>query len=104
MVDNYVVTELIGEGSFGKVYRGRRKFTGQAVALKFIVKDGKKKKELQALISEVEILQKLKHPNIIQMLDVFETKSEICVVTELAQGELFDVLEDDKVTYNQFQE
>ncbi|GAB5370369.1 hypothetical protein AAMO2058_001486800 [Amorphochlora amoebiformis] len=95
-MENYVITELIGEGSFGKVYKGRRRFTGKAVAMKFIVKLGKKEKDLQALLSEVEILQKLQHPNIIQMLDVFETKSEICVVTELAQGELFDVLEDDK--------
>eukprot|EP00466_Bigelowiella_natans_P014978 jgi/Bigna1/57040/fgenesh1_pm.2_\ len=95
-MDKYVITELVGEGSFGKVYKGRRKYTGRAVALKFIVKLGKKEKDLKALQSEVKILQKLRHPNIIQMLDVFETKNEICVVTELAQGELFDVLEDDK--------
>eukprot|EP00472_Partenskyella_glossopodia_P008496 CAMPEP_0197536986 /NCGR_PEP_ID=MMETSP1318-20131121/55494_1 /TAXON_ID=552666 /ORGANISM="Partenskyella glossopodia, Strain RCC365" /LENGTH=1269 /DNA_ID=CAMNT_0043095029 /DNA_START=175 /DNA_END=3985 /DNA_ORIENTATION=- len=95
-MENYVITDLIGEGSFGKVYKGRRKYTGKAVALKFIVKLGKQEKDLQALLSEVEILQKLKHPNIIQMLDVFETRNEICVVTELAQGELFHILEDDK--------
>eukprot|EP00468_Gymnochlora_sp_CCMP2014_P013552 CAMPEP_0167746712 /NCGR_PEP_ID=MMETSP0110_2-20121227/3866_1 /TAXON_ID=629695 /ORGANISM="Gymnochlora sp., Strain CCMP2014" /LENGTH=1248 /DNA_ID=CAMNT_0007631509 /DNA_START=186 /DNA_END=3929 /DNA_ORIENTATION=- len=64
--------------------------------MKFIVKLGKKEKDLQALLSEVNILRNLRHPNIIQMLDVFETKNEICVVTELAHGELFDVLEDDK--------
>nr|GEV94362.1 serine/threonine-protein kinase TIO [Tanacetum cinerariifolium] len=28
-VENYHVIELVGEGSFGKVYKGRRKFTGQ---------------------------------------------------------------------------
>ncbi len=33
------MTELIGEGSFGKVYKARRIFTGQSVALKFIVKN-----------------------------------------------------------------
>ncbi|KAI3796618.1 hypothetical protein L1987_39296 [Smallanthus sonchifolius] len=69
-VDNYHVIELVGEGSFGKVYKGRRKLTGQ-------------------------ILKKLKHENIIQMLDSFETRHEFCVVTELAQGELFEILEDD---------
>ena len=30
------------------------------------------------------------------MLDYFETENEICVVTEFAQGELFDILEDDR--------
>lgn len=28
-VENYHVIELVGEGSFGKVYKGRRKNTGQ---------------------------------------------------------------------------
>ena len=28
-IENYHVVELVGEGSFGKVYKGRRKFTGQ---------------------------------------------------------------------------
>ncbi len=35
-MENYHVLELVGEGSFGKVYKGRRKHTGQIVALKFI--------------------------------------------------------------------
>ena len=39
---------------------------------------------------------RLKHDNIIAMVDSFETKSEFCVVTEFAQGELFEVLEDDQ--------
>lgn len=30
-VENYHVIELVGEGSFGKVYKGRRKFTGQVI-------------------------------------------------------------------------
>ena len=34
---------------------------------------------------EIEILRTLRHPNIILMLDWFETKEEICVVTEFAQ-------------------
>ncbi|KAK9051496.1 hypothetical protein SSX86_028123 [Deinandra increscens subsp. villosa] len=95
-VENYHVTELVGEGSFGKVYKGRRKFTGQIVAMKFISKHGRTEKEIQNLRQEIEILRKLKHENIIQMLDSFESPQEFCVVTEFAQGELFEVLEDDE--------
>ena len=40
-MDAYHVLERVGEGSFGKVFRGRRRFTGQIVALKFISKGGK---------------------------------------------------------------
>ncbi|XP_010671457.2 serine/threonine-protein kinase TIO isoform X1 [Beta vulgaris subsp. vulgaris] len=95
-VENYHVIELVGEGSFGKVYKGRRKYTGQTVAMKFIMKHGKSDKDLHNLRQEIEILRKLKHENIIEMLDSFETAQEFCVVTEFAQGELFEVLEDDK--------
>jgi len=28
-VEDYHVIELVGEGSFGRVYKGRRKYTGQ---------------------------------------------------------------------------
>ncbi|KAI5396906.1 hypothetical protein KIW84_062943 [Lathyrus oleraceus] len=95
-VENYHVIELVGEGSFGKVYKGRRKHTGQTVAMKFIMKHGKTEKDIHNLRQEIEILRKLKHGNIIQMLDSFESPQEFCVVTEFAQGELFEIIEDDK--------
>jgi serine/threonine protein kinase len=52
-LDDYHILERIGEGSFGKVYRGRRKFTGHVVALKFVYKRGKSAKDLQGLRQEV---------------------------------------------------
>ena len=94
-LQKYCVLEMIGEGSFGKVYKGRRRYTGQIVALKFISKRGKSKKDTRNLRSEIEILRKLNHENIILMLDAFETRKEFVVVTEFAQGELFQILEDD---------
>uniref|UniRef100_A0A7S3VLZ8 non-specific serine/threonine protein kinase n=1 Tax=Dunaliella tertiolecta TaxID=3047 RepID=A0A7S3VLZ8_DUNTE len=95
-MDHYHVIDLIGEGSFGKVYKGRRKCTGQITAMKFIMKHGKSEKDIKNLRQEIEILRQLRHENIIQMLDSFETKTDFCVVTEFAQGELFEILEDDQ--------
>ena len=93
---DYHIIELVGEGSFGKVYKARRKYTGQIVAMKFIAKHGKTDKDIKSLRQEIEILRGLRHDNIIAMVDSFETKAEFCVVTEFAQGELFEILEDDK--------
>lgn len=95
-MDNYHVLHPIGEGSFGKVFKGRRKYSGQIVALKFITKRGKTEKDLSNLRQEIDILRGLHHENIILMLDSFETPHEFCVVTEFGQGELFEILEDDK--------
>jgi fused len=94
-MENYHVLHPIGEGSFGKVFKGRRKYSGQIVALKFITKRGKTEKDLNNLRQEIEILRGLHHENIILLLDSFETPHEFCVVTEFAQGELFEILEDD---------
>lgn len=55
----------------------------------------KSEKELKNLKHEIEILRKLKHENIIELLDSYETDKEVVVVTEYADGELFGLLEDD---------
>ncbi|NXL30182.1 STK36 kinase, partial [Glaucidium brasilianum] len=94
-MEKYHVLEMIGEGSFGRVYKGRRKHSAQVVALKFISKVGRSEKELKNLQRESEIMRGLHHLNIIQMLDSFETDKEVVVVTDYAEGELFQILEDD---------
>ena len=69
-----------------QVFKGRRKHTGQITAMKFIGKHGKSEKDINALRQEIEILRQLRHENIIQMLDTFETEADFVVVMEFAQG------------------
>ena len=95
-MENYHIVELVGEGSFGKVFKARRKSCGHIVAMKFILKKGKNEKELRNLRTEIDILIKLNHDNIVSLLDAFETVNEFVVVMEFAQGELIEILEDDK--------
>ena len=44
------------------------------------------------LLQEIEILRKLRHENVILMLDHFETATEFCVVTEYAQVNLVSLV------------
>lgn len=69
-----------------QVWKARRTGSLQTVAVKLITKHGKNEKDVKNLRQEIDILRKLQHENIIQMLDAFETKSDFCVVTEFAQG------------------
>uniref|UniRef100_A0A672KX44 non-specific serine/threonine protein kinase n=1 Tax=Sinocyclocheilus grahami TaxID=75366 RepID=A0A672KX44_SINGR len=48
-----------------------------------------------SLKREIDIMRGLKHPSIVLLLDSFETEREVVVVTEYAEGELFQILEDD---------
>lgn len=45
---------------------------------------------------EIQLLKKLSHPHIINLLDAFETAEFVCMVTEFADCELFELLVDDK--------
>ncbi|CAG9768721.1 unnamed protein product [Ceutorhynchus assimilis] len=91
-MDKYEVIGTLGEGSFGRVYKAKQLSTGNFVALKVISKRGRSVKELKGFRRECEIQRDLHHPNIIQMLDSFETENEIVVITEFAPKELTGVL------------
>lgn len=68
--------------------------------MKFINKHGKSEKDIKNLRQEIGILRKLNHENIILMFDAFETDRDFCVVTEYAQGELFDILQGFESNFN----
>lgn len=63
--------------------------TNQWYAVKSIRKA--KVKKIEVLKREIEILKEVKHPNIIELVDVFEDAKYLHLVTELCTGgELFD--------------
>lgn len=64
-----------------QVFKGVKKYSGQVVAMKFITKANKNKRDLDSFRQEIVILQSLRHPNIIQMLDHYETEKEFIVIT-----------------------
>lgn len=48
--------------------------------MKFISKEGRSDKELKNLRKEIDIMRHLKHPNIVQMIDSFETEKEVIIL------------------------
>nr|QTW49372.1 fused [Plutella xylostella] len=91
-MDNYVVISFVGEGSFGRVFKAKHKESDAVVALKVIRKKGRSTKDLKNLRQECDIQRELNHPNIIRMIDSFDTESELVVVTEYAEKELHSIL------------
>ncbi|OHS97467.1 AGC family protein kinase [Tritrichomonas foetus] len=97
MFQDYDLLNMIGEGSFGRVYKARRRYTGRLVAIKLINKLGQNAEDIITLRREIDILSKVNHPNIMKMIDVFETDTNFCIVTELARGDLFQVIDDEQI-------
>lgn len=72
MVGNYVVGKQIGAGSFSTVWHARHRAHGTEVAIKEIVTARLNNKLQDSLKSEIVILQKINHPNIIRLHDMIE--------------------------------
>ena len=89
--DKYVLKELLGTGAFSEVRLADSKDKpGLMFAVKIIDKKALKGKE-DSLENEIKVLRRLKHPNIVQLLETFEDKHKVYLVMELVTGgELFD--------------
>ncbi|XP_033170388.1 serine/threonine-protein kinase fused [Drosophila mauritiana] len=87
-MNRYAVSSLVGQGSFGCVYKATRKDDSKVVAIKVISKRGRATKELKNLRRECDIQARLKHPHVIEMIESFESKTDLFVVTEFALMDL----------------
>ncbi|KAI5465865.1 kinase-like domain-containing protein [Mariannaea sp. PMI_226] len=84
----YKFGRTLGAGTYG-VVREADSPSGK-VAVKIILKRNVRGNE-QMVYDELEMLQKLKHPRIVQFVDWFESRDKFYIVTQLATGgELFD--------------
>jgi len=89
--DKYDLGKIIGRGAFSVVKEGIRKASGKKYAIKCISKKLIDKKELSLLEREIDIMKKLQHPNIIQLMEVIDTPDTLFLVLEyVSGGELFD--------------
>jgi calcium-dependent protein kinase len=88
-VKYHVDPKELGHGHYGVVRKCMDRETNQWYAIKSIRKA--KVKKIEVLKREIEILKEVKHPNIIELVDVFEDAKYLHLVTELCTGgELFD--------------
>ncbi|CAG8680007.1 27058_t:CDS:2 [Dentiscutata erythropus] len=89
----YTVSGVLGKGSFAVVRRCKDKRTNIDYALKIISKKVIKGKE-QMLTTELDVLKQVDHPNLVTLHDLFETKENVYIITDLANGgELYNQLE-----------
>ncbi|XP_070543914.1 proto-oncogene tyrosine-protein kinase receptor Ret-like isoform X2 [Ptychodera flava] len=86
---NLLFEKVIGEGEFGRVIRAQalniRGLTGYtAVAVK-MVKHGSSNNELRDLITELNLLKQVNHPNVIKLLGCCTQKGPLYVICEFCE-------------------
>ncbi|CAD8064171.1 unnamed protein product [Paramecium primaurelia] len=87
-MDQYKIVKRLGDGTYGCVYKATNINTGQTVAIKKFKKKYTSWDECVNL-REVKALQKLKHPNIIKLVEVFKEKDELNLVFEYLDKDIY---------------
>ncbi|KAF2075586.1 hypothetical protein CYY_003129 [Polysphondylium violaceum] len=86
----------IGRGGYGQVFRGN--WRGTEVAVKMLFNDNVNLKLIIDLRKEVDLLCKLRHPNIVLFMGACTEPASPCIVTEfLSRGSLANILLDETI-------
>ena len=97
----YELVELLGEGSYGSVYRARNKLNQTDVAIKILPDSGD---DLNSLKQEIEFLRRLSSPYVVSYIESYLFDAELWIVMEYcAGGSVSDLNNVTKGTFNEDQ-
>jgi calcium-dependent protein kinase len=84
--DHYDLHETIGEGALSRVRRATHKQSNNIRAVKVVRKADLEFGERRKVLEEIELLKELDHPNIGQVIEMFEDPKKMYFVNEMMQG------------------
>ena len=88
VIGNYKISQEIGHGGMGKVYKAIHLSLERVVAIKMIHPKLLSNSEMVArFYSEAKIQAKLNHPNIVTVYDFFEFEDNHYIIMEFVEGE-----------------
>ncbi|CAN7134112.1 cyclin-dependent kinase D-3 [Brassica rapa] len=97
VADRYLKQEVLGQGTYGVVFKATDTKTGETVAIKKI-RIGKHKEGVNiTALREIKMLKELKHPHIILLIDAFPHKQNLHLVFEFMETDLEGVIRDSNV-------
>lgn len=100
VTDHYILQEKLGVGKFGQVYKLTHRESGRVCAGKFY--KGRRTKEREAARKEIELMNFLHHPQLVQCLGAYDHRLEMVMVMEyIAGGELFERIVDDNFEHTE---
>ncbi|KAF6736288.1 Myosin light chain kinase, smooth muscle [Oryzias melastigma] len=100
VTDHYILQEKLGMGKFGLVFKLTHKETGHVCAGKFY--KGRRAAEREAARREIELMNHLHHPKLVQCLAAYDHKPEMVMVMEfIPGGELFERIVDDNFEHTE---
>ena len=92
-MERYEKLGKIGEGSYGMVYKCRARDTGGLVAIKKFQESEDDPMIKKIAMREVRMLKHLKHPNLVNLIEVFRRKRKLHLVFEYCDRTVLNELE-----------
>lgn len=91
-VDMFARLAIIGEGTYGKVFKAKDIKTNELVALKSVKLENEKEGFPITAVREIKILRQLQHPNIVNMIEIVTDKQD-ALEFKKDRGEFYLVFE-----------
>ncbi|GJQ78377.1 hypothetical protein Trydic_g22203 [Trypoxylus dichotomus] len=92
-MERYEKLSKLGEGSYGLVYKCRNRDTGEVVAIKKFAESEDDPVIRKIALREIRLLKNLKHPNLVNLLEVFRRKRRLHLVFEFCERTVLNELE-----------
>ncbi|XP_076292741.1 cyclin-dependent kinase-like 4 [Lasioglossum baleicum] len=92
-MDKYEMMEVVGKGSYGVVMKCRHRDTGQLVAIKRFLETEEDLQVRKMAFREIRMLKKLRHENLVNMIEVFRRRKRFYLVFEYLDHTLLQELE-----------
>lgn len=83
--ETYDIGKTLGHGASGKVYLVIHKGTGMKYACK-VVKKNSSMNDAQSMSTEIEIMKRIRHRNVVSMYELYETPKCLWIILELVDG------------------
>jgi len=83
--ETYEVGRVLGHGASGKVYAVTHKITRKVYACK-VVRKNSSINDAQSMSTEIEIMKRIRHRNIVSMYELYETPKCLWIILELVDG------------------
>jgi len=104
-MDRYEVDRELGSGMWGKVYRARKRESGEVVAIKRINQPAVSQPHLVrgvnfTALREIRYLKELRHENIVLLHDALFDRGELVLVFEFLYTDLEKFIRDTRLLFN----
>ena len=92
-MENYKVIHLIGEGTYGKVFKAVHRDTGKVVAIKrFKQSEDEDEHVRKTMNREIKVLTDFKNDNVVTLIEVFREKEKLHLVFDFEERTLLEEL------------